>query len=188
MLYDSNSDTPSSIRTALFETIHGSKLASLLPMAKRLLEVLGLTAEYTVEEWVFFASDKGFRKSQNFGVGTGSKVIRIGKFHNPDHYVLLDQTSKPDVTQKLELRTADRPFYRGTATLIDPEGNRSYATVVDEGQFPWGRGRGQLQDICTALRVFPDSGVANRCSYTHLMLGLIAQGFQVQQLLAAIAF
>ena len=180
-----NASEPSSISTALLEAINGNQATGLLPMAKRLLEALGLTKDYTVEEWAYFASDHGFRKAQNFGVGTGPKVIRIGKFHDPDHYVLLDHDN-PDRTRELEVRTEDRPFYRGTATLFGPGETKSYATVVDEGQYPWGRGGGQLQDICAALHITPDSGVANRCSYTHLMLGLITQGFQVQQLLAMI--
>ena len=184
---DHHDSSASSIREALFETIHDNRTASLLPMAKRLLSELGLLAEYTVEEWAYFKSEHGFQKSQNFGVG-GDSIIKIGKFHNPSHYVLLDHTTKPDMSRGLEMRTEDRPYYEGTVTLTDPKGAMSFATVVDQGQYPWGRDDSSkpLEDICATLHIFPDSGVANRCSYTHLMMGLIANGFQVQQLLEAI--
>ena len=172
--------TPSSnslTRDVLTKLIMDTTLKPLLEVANTILQEFKLHNEFRIEEWVYFQSEGIFRTEGHY-VGDGPHVIRIGKIHTPDHYMLLDtsivQTTPPQ--SFLHDRPTGQPFFNGIIRLTSPFDTSMVAQIIDKGQYPWGDNHADcqaLQAICDALHITTSSGVRNCCTYTHIMYAIL---------------
>ena len=165
------------LRSFLTNTILDTSLKPLLEVASDLLTRLGISHLYKIEEWVYFESDCAFRTEDKYAGSNTGTVIRIGKIHHPDHYILLDTSiNQASPWDKLHTRSRSQLYHTGVVKLIDSSDTTSVAQVIDKGQYPWGDQSNDcklLGLICESLDIHTDSGVRNSCTYTHIIYGLL---------------
>ena len=147
----------------------------LLEVAKSILTLLDRLHTYRVEEWYYWPSDGIFVTEGKF-MGTGTNIIRVAQIPSLSHYVLLDTRIHPNCQwSTLQDRKENQLFLQGNVKLKFPNGDVSYASIIDKGMYPWGDGQANSQPLKTitdVLDINSYSGTANACTYTHIMFGL----------------
>ena len=166
------------VRTRLLDILKVNEPRPLMDVARSLLQILGLSGVFRVEEWSYWEDEGVFRTEGNY-VGNGPKTIRIALVNKSWHYVLLDEQAGKG-QEPLELQRTDQgsPLFQGIIRLQSADGKEWLAKVVDQGQYPWGDdgvSADPLRAINDALQVSAKSGVRNACAYTHVMYGLFVQ-------------